>query len=161
MQQAAAYSSASAAYQQQQSLPAAAATRAALADTLPADGMGMKVVPVRQQAEAAARGSTPFGGLFLALSSFVVASGLLLEWLLFSLLVAARRRDIGILAAIGWPAARVAGLLVLVAGLAAVSGVAVGSLLGPLWARLLRGSFCWPADTLRTRGSWAGSSPPS
>ena len=138
----------------EQSLPAAAATRAALADTMPADGMGRKVVPVRQQAEAAARGSTPFGGLFLALSSFVVASGLLLEWLLFSLLVAARRRDIGILVAIGWPAARVARLLVLVAGLAAVSGVMVGSLLGPLWARLL---LDWLAQAWNT-GVAAGSS---
>ena len=138
----------------EQSLPAAAATRAALADTMPADGMGMKVVPLRAQAEAAARGSTPFGGLFLALSSFVVASGLLLEWLLFSLLVAARRRDIGILAAIGWPAARVARLLVLVAGLAAVSGVVVGSLLGPLWARWL---LDWLAQAWNTSVA-AGSS---
>ena len=138
----------------EQSLPAAAATRAALADTMPADGMGMKVVPLRAQAEAAARGSTPFGGLFLALSSFVVASGLLLEWLLFSLLVAARRRDIGILAAIGWPAARVARLLVLVAGLAAVGGVVVGSLVGPLWARLL---LDWLAQAWNT-GVAAGSS---
>ena len=137
-----------------QSPQAADATRAALADAMPADGMGMTVVPLRAQAEAAARGSTPFGGLFLALSSFVVASGLLLEWLLFSLLVAARRRDIGILAAIGWPAARVARLLVLVAGLAAVSGVVVGSLLGPLWARWL---LDWLAQAWNTSVA-AGSS---
>jgi putative ABC transport system permease protein len=130
------------------------ATRAALADAMPADGMGMKAVPLRAHAEAAARGSTPFGSLFLALSSFVVASGLLLEWLLFSLLVAARRRDIGILAAVGWPAARVARLLVLVAGLAAVGGVVVGSLLGPLWARLL---LDWLAQAWNT-GVAAGSS---
>ena len=113
------------------------ATRAALADATDADGMGMKVEPLRLRAEAAARGSTPFGSLFLALSSFVVAAGLLLEWLLFSLMVAARRRDVGILAAIGWPAARVTRVLVLVAGLAAVGGVVAGTLLGPLWARLL------------------------
>jgi putative ABC transport system permease protein len=120
-----------------ESLQSADATRAALADVIEADGMGMKVVPLRLKAEAAARGSTPFGGLFLALSSFVVASGLMLEWLLFSLLVAARRRDIGILSAIGWPAHRVALLLLLVAGVAAVGGVVIGTLVGPLWARLL------------------------
>jgi ABC-type lipoprotein release transport system permease subunit len=134
--------------------PVVDVTRAALADAMPADGMGMKVVPLRAQAEAAARGSTPFGGLFLALSSFVVASGLLLEWLLFSLMVAARRRDVGILSAIGLPAARVALLLVLVAGLAAVGGVVVGSLLGPLWARLL---LDWLAQAWNT-GVAAGSS---
>jgi putative ABC transport system permease protein len=136
-----------------ESLQSADATRAALADAVPADGMGMKVVPLRLKAEAAARGSTPFGGLFLALSSFVVASGLLLEWLLFSLLVAARRRDIGILSAIGWPAHRVALLLLLVAGLAAVGGVVIGTLVGPLWARLL---LDWLAQAWNT-GVAAGS----
>ena len=108
--------------------------RATLAAAMPFDRMGMRIVPLRAEAEAAARGSTPFGSLFLALSSFVVAAGLLLEWLLFSLLVTARRRDVGILAAMGWPAARIASLLTLVAGAAAVVGVAVGTLLGPLWA---------------------------
>ena len=116
--------------------------------------MGMKVVPLRLKAEAAARGSTPFGGLFLALSSFVVASGLLLEWLLFSLLVAARRRDIGLLSAIGWPAARVALLLSLVAGLAAVGGVVIGTLLGPLFSRFL---LDWLAQAWNTSVA-AGSS---
>jgi putative ABC transport system permease protein len=137
-----------------ESLRPAHATRAALADVIQADGMGMRVVPLRLKAETAAQGSTPFGGLFLALSSFVVVSGLLLEWLLFSLLVAARRRDIGILAAIGWPARRVAVLLLLVAGLAAVVGVVIGTLLGPLWARLL---LDWLARAWNT-GVAAGSS---
>ena len=111
--------------------------RVALAKATRADSLGIRVVPLRAQAEAAARGSTPFGSLFLALSSFVVAAGLLLEWLLFSLLVAARRRDIGILAAIGWPASRVALLLSGVAGMAAVGGVLIGTVLGPLWAQVL------------------------
>ena len=135
-------------------VPDADLTRAALADAVRAESMGMKVVPLRAQAAVAARGSTPFGSLFLALSSFVVASGLLLEWLLFSLMVAARRRDIGILAAIGWPARRVAVLLLSVTGLAAVGGVVVGTLLGPLWAQLL---LDWLARAWDT-GVVAGSS---
>ena len=137
----------------EQPVDAADATRAALAEAIDASRMGMRAVPLRAQAEAA-RGSTPFGGLFLALSSFVVASGLLLEWLLFSLLVAARRRDIGILTAIGWPAHRVALLLLMVAGLAAIAGVLVGTLVGPLWARLL---LDWLAQAWNT-GVAAGSS---
>ena len=128
--------------------------RGALADAMRPESMGMRIVPLRAQAEAAAQGSTPFGSLFLALSSFVVASGLMLEWLLFSLLVAARRRDIGILSAIGWPARRVAALLVSVAGLAAVGGVLVGTLLGPLWSQLL---LDWLAGAWNT-GVAAGSS---
>jgi hypothetical protein len=109
--------------------------------------LGMRALPVRDQADAAARGSTPFGGLFLALSSFLVGAGLMLEWLLFKLLVAARRRDVGILAAIGWPAGRVAALLAGIGGVAAVTGVVVGSLLGPLWssALLARLASAWTA----------------
>jgi len=126
----------------------------ALADAMRPESMGMRIVPLRAQAEAAAQGSTPFGSLFLALSSFVVASGLMLEWLLFSLLVAARRRDIGILSAIGWPARRVTALLVSVGGVAALSGVMVGTLLGPLWSQLL---LDWLARAWNT-GVAAGSS---
>jgi hypothetical protein len=77
-----------------------------------------------------------------------VAAGLLLEWLLFHLLVASRRRDVGLLSAIGWPAGRIAMLLVIIGGVAAAVGIAVGTALGPLWARLLLGSLAasWNAS---------------
>jgi ABC-type lipoprotein release transport system permease subunit len=133
---------------------AADEVRAAVAAAARPQLLGMRVVPLRPQAEAAARGATPFGSLFLALSSFVVAAGLLLEWLLFSLLGAARRRDVGILAAIGWPARRVALLLLGVGGVAAVVGIVAGTFLGPPWAQLLLG---WLAGAWNT-GVAAGSS---
>lgn len=98
---------------------------------------GLRVVPLAAEARAAARGSTPFGPLFLALSSFIVVAGLLLEWLLFRLLVTARRREIGILAATGWPPRRLATLLTLVGGVAAVVGSLLGAVCGPAWAALL------------------------
>lgn len=109
-----------------------------IAAVIQPEAVGIRVVPLRAEALAASRGSTPFGGVFLALSSFVVGAGLLLEWLLFSLLVAARRRDVGILAALGWPPQRVALLLVGTAAVALAGGAAVGCLLGPLWAAGLR-----------------------
>lgn len=99
--------------------------------------LGIRVEPLRDEALAAARGSTPFGALFLALSSFLVGAGLLLEWLLFHLLVAARRRDVGVLAAVGWPPRRLALLLVLVGGSAALVGVVAGTVLGPIWTSAL------------------------
>ena len=121
---------------------------AELAGRIVPERLGLRVEASRRDALAAAKGSTPFGGLFLALSSFVVAAGLLLEWLLFALLVAARRRDIGVLSAIGWPAARITGLLVLVGALAAAVGGIVGTASGPTWARLLLGalSSSWNAS---------------
>ncbi len=110
---------------------------ARLAASLRPERLGIRVEEVRDRALGAARGSTPFGGLFLALSSFVVVAGLLLEWLLFHLLVAARRRDVGLLSAVGWPPRRIAGLLGLIGAAAAAVGIAIGTLVGPAWARLL------------------------
>ena len=110
---------------------------ARLAAAITPERMGIRVDDVRGTALAAARGSTPFGSLFLALSSFVVAAGLLLEWLLFQLLVAARRRDVGLLAAVGWPPRRIALLLTTIGAAAATVGVAVGTAAGPAWARIL------------------------
>jgi len=110
---------------------------AGLAAAIPPEGMGWRLMPLRADALAAAQGSTPFGSLFLALSSFIVASGLLLEWLLFQLLVAAHRRDVGLLSALGWPAGRIAKVLCLVGLAAAVGGIVLGTLCGPLWAGVL------------------------
>ncbi|MFN9367241.1 MAG: FtsX-like permease family protein [Planctomycetia bacterium] len=125
-----------------------AAVRDRLAAAIAPESLGIRVVPLRAEAIAAARGSTPFGGLFLALSSFVVGAGLILEWLLFRLLVAARRRDIGILSAIGWPPRRLVLLLGGIAAGAAATGALAGTLLGPAWTRLLLAGLSrgWQAD---------------
>ena len=110
---------------------------ASLAAAIDPAQAGIRVVPLRSDALEAARGSTPFGGLFLALSMFVVAAGVMLVGLLFGLLVTAQRRTIGTLSAVGFAPRRLTALLVIVGGLAAAIGIAVGTALGPLWARLL------------------------
>jgi ABC-type lipoprotein release transport system permease subunit len=117
--------------------PVAADLAERLAAAIDPARAGMRVVPLRDEALAASRGSTPFGGLFLALSLFVVAAGVTLVWLLFGLLVAAQRRTIGTLAAVGFPPRRLVALLTAVGGIAAVAGVVAGMAAGPLWARLL------------------------
>jgi putative ABC transport system permease protein len=129
-----------------------AATTAEIAARIAADidpeRAGIRVLPLRAEAEAAARGSTPFGGLFLALSSFVVVAGLLLVWLLFGLLVAAQAQTLGTLAAVGFPPRRLAAVLLLVTAAAAVAGALAGAVLGPLWTRLLVGVLgrVWDRD---------------
>jgi len=110
-----------------------------IAAAIPPERAGLTVVPLRAEALAAARGSTPFGGLLLALSSFVVIAGLLLVWLLFGLLVAARGRDLGTLCAVGFAPRRLTAVLVAVGGLAALAGAAVGGLLGRPWSTALLG----------------------
>ncbi len=127
--------------------------RGALAARLEPEQVGIKVVPLAAEARAAARGSTPFGPLFLALSSFVVVAGLVLEWLLFRLLVTARRREIGVLAAIGWPPRRLAMLLALVGLVAAVVGSFAGACLGPLWARAMLAALARAWTTSVAAGS--------
>ena len=99
--------------------------------------MGYEVRPVLAESLAAARGSTPFAGLFLALSSFVMASALALEWLLARLLVATRLPALGTLGAIGWAPARMAALFGGVGAVAAAAGCLVGAVVGPLWTTLL------------------------
>jgi putative ABC transport system permease protein len=124
------------------------AVAARLAAAIPPAATGLRVVPLRAEAVAASRGSTPFGSLFLALSSFVVLSGLLLIWLLFGLLVAARAKDLGILASVGFPPRRLAAVLTAAGGIAAAIGVAAGTLLGQPWASVLLGLLgqAWSRD---------------
>ena len=115
----------------------AAALRTELTAGLEPEQLGLRVAPVAGEAAAAARGSTPFGGLFLGLSLVIVVAGLLLEWLLFHLLVAAHHRDLGILTAVGWPTARLRGLLLRVAAVAVIGGAVSGAIVAPVWATAL------------------------
>lgn len=148
-------------------LPAAAVIpeplTAQLAAALAPDSLGLRIMPLRAEALAASQGSTPFGSLFLALSSFVIAAGLLLEGLLFSLLVAARRQELGLLAAVGFAPGRIARLLLTIGGLAAGGGVIGGTLLGPLWARALLAwvAAAWTANVDADAGAAFAGGPPA
>jgi ABC-type antimicrobial peptide transport system permease subunit len=92
--------------------------------------VGLGFQPIKRQGLAAASGTTPFDGLFLAFSFFLMTSAVMLIALLFQLGVAGRAAELGTLAALGVERKRVAmllsreGLLVAVAG--AIAGVAVG-----------------------------------
>lgn len=129
------------------------ALAARLAAAIPPVAAGLRVVPLRAEALAASSGSTPFGSLFLALSSFVVAAGLLLVWLLFSLLVAARAKDLGILSAVGFSPRRMAAVLATLGGAAAAIGVAAGTLLGGPWAAAMLGLLGWAWSSTVEAGS--------
>ena len=64
------------------------------------------VVPVRRAALEASRGSTDFGEYFAYFSFFLVVSGLLLAGLFFRLGLEQRLREVGLLEALGFSAAR-------------------------------------------------------
>ncbi len=113
--------------------------------------MRLVVIPVRQQSLAASRGATDFGEYFLYFSFFLVVSALLLTALFFKLGVEQRLREIGLLQAIGFPAAQVRNLFLL-------EGVVlcmIGSLLGLLGAigygqLMMLGLRTWWIDAVGT-----------
>ena len=108
-----------------------------LAAAVPPQSAGLVIRPLAARANAAAKGSTPFGILFLTLSSFLVVAAIILLWLCFGLLVSSQHRTLGVLAAIGWCPRRIAKMLAIVAGVPICLGVLVGTFLSPLWSEVL------------------------
>ncbi len=73
--------------------------------------LGFKFMPLRQQALAAAAGSTQFNELFLAFSFFLIAAAVMLVALLFKLGIDGRADEIGLLLAVGFSRRRVRAVL--------------------------------------------------
>ena len=69
--------------------------------------LGLTFQPVRQQALEASAGATDFSQLFLGFSFFLILSAGLLSSLLFKLGTEQRRREVGLLLALGFPPRRV------------------------------------------------------
>jgi ABC-type lipoprotein release transport system permease subunit len=109
------------------------------------------VRPVRQEALAAAAGTTDFGEYFLYFSFFLVVSALLIAYLFFALAVEQRAREVGLLAAVGYSPSRVRrhflaeGLVVLLAGVAAGAAGAIGYA-----AIIMHGLRTWWVDAVGT-----------
>ncbi|QDU95119.1 ABC transporter permease [Lignipirellula cremea] len=98
--------------------------------------LGLAFLPIKRRQLEASVGSTPFDGLFLALSMFIIAAALLLVMLLFRLGIEQRASEIGLLQAIGFRRRKTALLLagesLLVALAGGVIGVAIGVAYGEL-----------------------------
>jgi len=92
--------------------------------------LGFEFIPVKRKALAASSGATPFDALFLSLSFFVIAAGLMLVALLFRLGVDQRAAELGTLLALGTRRQQATYLLVgegtCVACFGALLGVAAG-----------------------------------
>jgi ABC-type antimicrobial peptide transport system permease subunit len=113
--------------------------------------MGVQVIPVRDQGQAASRGATDFGEYFLYFSFFLVVSALMLTTLFFKLGIEQRAREVGTLQAIGFSDARIRRLFLTEGTLLAV----VGSLLGLVGAiayaaLLMHGLRTWWVDAVGT-----------
>lgn len=108
---------------------------AALSSRLPPERQGFEVMAARQQALAAARGSTDFDEYFLYFSFFLIVSAVLLAALFFRLGVEQRLPEIGLLRAVGFERKAVARQLV-------GEGLAL-SVLGSVPGALGAAGFAW------------------
>jgi putative ABC transport system permease protein len=99
--------------------------------------LGMSLVAVRQNALAASSGTTPFDGLFLGFSFFLMASAVMLTALLFRLGIEQRAREVGLLEALGTPLKKLRRLLLAEAAIVAAIGALLGVVLGVGYARLM------------------------
>lgn len=99
--------------------------------------LGFEFQPIKLQGLQAASGTTPFDGLFLALSFFIIAAALMLVSLLFRLGVEQRAAEIGLLQALGLRSRTTSRLLLAEGGLLAALGAGLGVALGVAYADLM------------------------
>jgi putative ABC transport system permease protein len=106
--------------------------------------LGWSPMPIREGQMAASSGTTPFDGLFLALSSFVIFSAILLIVMLIRLSLQTRLRQLGVLSAVGWSVTRITRMLlaesVLLCGLGSILGGGLGIVYGKM---ILAGLTTW------------------
>jgi ABC-type lipoprotein release transport system permease subunit len=109
--------------------------------------LGLRFEALRDNALAASRGSTDFGGLFIGFSFFLIISAAMLVALLFRLGVERRSHEIGLLLAVGFAPRKVARLLItegaLVAGVGSALGVVAAA--GYAWLMLAGLRTMWSA----------------
>jgi ABC-type antimicrobial peptide transport system permease subunit len=109
------------------------------------ENLGFAFTPVKRRGLEAAKGTTPFSGLFFGFSLFIIAAAIMLTALLFRLGLERRAGEIGLLLAIGTPRGKTSGLFILegalVAALGALAGVAAG--VGYAWLMILGLRTLW------------------
>ncbi len=96
--------------------------------------LGMNLLPVKRLGLEASAGTTPFGGLFLGFSFFLIASAVMLVAILFSLGVEQRVSELGILSAVGIDRRRISRLLSREGIVVSAIGAAVGVVAGVAYA---------------------------
>lgn len=112
------------------------------------DSLGWSPIAIRDQQLKASSGTTPFDGLFLALSMFVIFAAILLIAMLCKLSLTVRTQQMATLSAVGWPSKRVARLFLSEGLVTSALGATVGAMLGIGYAWLM-------VQGLRTR--WVGA----
>lgn len=114
-----------------------AKVRDILSYSVSAQSQGFFFVPVREQALRAVDQAMDLGQLFLGMSFFLIAAGMMLTGLLFAFGIQQRAAELGVLRAVGWTGKSAGRLLMHEGLLIAVAGAFPGMLLGAVYTRLL------------------------
>lgn len=112
----------------------AASVAKKLQENIDPEAVGMRWMPIKEQGLAASRGTTPFEGLFLGFSFFLMASAVMLISLLFRLGAESRAREVGILTAIGWSSKKLRRVWLAESAVVAILGAAIGAMAGIIYA---------------------------
>ncbi|MBA61631.1 MAG: ABC transporter permease [Planctomycetaceae bacterium] len=113
--------------------------------------LGMNFIPVKRNGLKAAAGSTPFDGLFLGLSLFVIASALMLIIVLFKLGIQQRASQLGVLLALGLRRKQISKLLIYESIAVSAIGGLLGIIIGIGYGKLmLTGLSTWWVDAIVT-----------
>lgn len=102
-----------------------------------AEQAGLGVTDLAGNAGRAVEQAMDFGQLFLGMSFFIVAGAMLLVGLLVAFGMQCRLREIGLLAALGFPRRSIRRQFLLECGFLGLSGTTLGTLLATSYARLL------------------------
>lgn len=114
----------------------------------PAD-FGLSFRPVRSEAIEASGMGTDFGMLFISMSFFIIAAGLMLTSMTLRLCLEGRVRNIGMLGAIGFTVKESRGLLAREVAISVVLGIAFGVIGGIAYAGfLIHGLRTWWEDAV-------------
>ena len=109
----------------------------ALRQRLTPDMLGLRFEDVRAAALQASDEALDFGLLFLSLSFFLLVAAVLLTGLLFVFGIDQRRREVGLLLALGWTPGQVNRLLLAEGAVLAAVGCVVGSMGGIGYTRIV------------------------
>lgn len=99
--------------------------------------LGFAFQPVKLQALKAATGTTPFEGLFIGFSFFIIAAAVMLTVLLFRLGIEQRADEAGLLLAVGLTPKQVGRLFLKEGAIVAAVGAAIGIVIGVGYAWLM------------------------
>jgi ABC-type lipoprotein release transport system permease subunit len=122
--------------------------RAEILSRLQLADIGLVPRHFKTDADAAAKGSVDFGGLFIGLSFFLIAAALVFAALLFLFNLERRSAQVGLLMALGWRQQQVRQALLGEAGVIAM----IGSVLG-----LAGGVFYTKQALAGLSGAWSGA----